>query len=428
MQIATITAKKMKKAILIIIAAMGLSLNGMAQDTYVTSAKVALTEKKYDEAKEDIDKAMTNPETKEKPKALLAKVQIYFAMQDDDKFKASNPYREGTQALFKLIEVKPDYEKSTVDQYLLVAGYHFYNDGVRAYNDKKLADASDYMKSVMKISGMKRFEKLPPEQLKKIDTIAANADQILASSAYYLAKYDEAIPLLTAVKNNPITRIPSVYECLIDAYNRQNNKTEALATIQEARKAFPDDVTIRNYELNYYIQSGKDDEMVKKLEDASAKDPNNPDLLFNIATTYLRMAGAKDGKKPENAAELIAKSEDAFQKALKISPDNAEYNYNFGALYYNQATDYNEQMNAITGTSDADQKKYDNMKAQRDAMFAKSIPYFEKASSVYGAEKDMKEADRKTYKNTLKAQMQIYSSLNKMDKYADVKKKYESAN
>jgi hypothetical protein len=418
----------MKKAILVF-AAFGLTYQGIAQDKYVTSANVAINQQHFDEAKEDIDKAMQSPETKEKPKALLAKAQIYLALQGVDKYKASNPYHEAIPALFKLIEVKPDYEKSTVDQLLGIGAFLYYNDGAKAYNDKRLAEAGDDMRMVLKIHDLKRFDKMPADRLKVLDTLTAQASMTLANSAYYQGKYDEAIPLLTSVKSNPITKTPSVYQCLIDAMQRQGKSTESLAVIQEGRKLFPDDVTIRNFELNYFISSGKQDEIAKKLEEAAAKEPNNADLQFNLATTYLSMATSKDGNKSTNNAELVAKSEQAFQKALKISPDNATYNYNFGALYFNQATEVNNQMNAITGSSDADQKKYDKLKADRDALFAKSSPYFEKANSTFAAnEKGLKDEEKRTYKNTLKALMDIYSRLSKMDKYGDVKKKYESMN
>ena len=53
----------MKKAILII-AAVGMSLPGIAQDKYVVSALTALKANNLEEAKTDIDKAMESPETK----------------------------------------------------------------------------------------------------------------------------------------------------------------------------------------------------------------------------------------------------------------------------------------------------------------------------------------------------------------------------
>ncbi|MFI5196582.1 MAG: hypothetical protein ACHQD8_05790 [Chitinophagales bacterium] len=416
------------KKIILIIATLVVTFPGMAQEKYVTSALTAIKNDNFDEAKDNIDKAMASPETKEKPKTLFAKVQIYFKLQNSDKYKASNPYREGAQALFKLLEVKPDYEAKTADQYLLVAAYLYFNDGVKAYNDKKYTESSELMKNMTKVyemRGTRKFEGLP--DMKRLDTIAADAYQTLANSAYYASKYDEAIPLLIKVKNNPITKTPTAYECLIDAYNKQKNTAEAHTMIEEARKAFPDDVTLRNYELNYYIMSGKQEELIKKLEEAAVKEPNNSDILFNLATTYLGMANPKDGKKPANQVELTAKSEDAFFSALKLSPENPGYNYNFGALYYNQATEYNNQMNAITGSSAADLRKYDDLKAKRDALFAKSMPYFEKAYTILSAnESSLKGEDLSTYKSTLLALREVYARQDKLDKSADMKKKYES--
>lgn len=418
------------KKIALIVATMALTYTGMAQDKYVVSANVALGKQNLEEAKENIDKAMASPDSKDKPKTLFVKSQIYMAMQMNDKYKSTSPYKEGAQSLLKLIEVKPDYEKSTVDQLLVFSGYFYYNDGVKAYNDKKYAEAIDNMKNVLRIhdlGGGKRFEKYPPAEQKKFDTVAAEANQTVAMSYQNLGKFEEALPLLIAVKNNPITKNPSIFESIIYIYNSQKKTTEAYAMIQEARKAYPDDVTIRNYELNYFISSGKQEDLVKKLEEAAAKDPENADIQFNIATSYLSMANPKTGPKPANVAELVTKAEEGFAKAIKLSPNNASFNYNFGALYFNQATDVNEQMNAITGTSDADEKKYQGLKTKRDDLFSKASPYFEKAYSLFSAtEKDLKDSDRGTYKNTILALKEIYSRQNKLDKSAEMKKKYES--
>ncbi len=420
----------MKKVVLII-ATLSLAFPGIAQEKYVVSANMALGKQNFDEAKENIDKAMASPETKDKPKTLFVKAETYLGMQQIPKYQALSPYREGTQALFKLIEVKPEYEKETCDQMLIYSGTYYYNDGVRAYNDKKYPEAIDFMKNVIKIHDMdggKRLAKVKPELLqKRMDTAAADAAQTIAMSTQNLGKYEEAIPLLITVKNNPITRSAAVYETIIYAYNTLKKTTEANAMIAEARAAFPDDDILRNYELNSYITSGKQDELAKKLEEAAVKEPNNSDIQFNIATTYLRMAYPKSGPRPANSADLIAKSESAFQKAIAIAPKNPTYNYNFGALYFNKATDFNDQMNAITGTSDADEKKYNDLKDKRDGCFTKSMPYFETAYAEYSAnEKNLKDEDNNTYKNTILALKEVYARQNKMDKVAEMKKKYES--
>jgi Tfp pilus assembly protein PilF len=418
----------MKKVILAI-ATLGVTIPGIAQDKYVVGALTALQNKNYEEAKEDIDKAMASPETKEKPKALFAKAQVYGTLQSIDKYKSTNPYREGGVALLKLVEVKPDYEKNNVDQMLLGVAYATFNDGVKAFNEKKYDEAADLMRTVVKVhdlSGGKRFEK--HQMSKQFDTIAADANLSIANSAFYAGKYEEAIPLLLKVKNDGIRKSASVYECLIDAYTKQKKSAEALAMIDEARKTYPSDITIRNYELNYYITAGKQEELVKKLEDAAASEPNNADIQFNLATIYLGLMSPKDGKKPANAAELSTKSENAFQAAIRLAPENAVYNYNYGAMYFNQATDYNDQMNAISGTSAAEQKKYDELKAKRDGLFGKSTPYFEKAYTVFSAQNNLKGEDMKTFKGTLIALKEVYARQNKMDKSMEMKKKFDTLN
>ncbi|MBE2289598.1 MAG: hypothetical protein IAE95_08595 [Chitinophagaceae bacterium] len=422
----------MRKLVLIA-ATIGMTVPAMAQDKYVVSANIAMKNQNFEEAKTEIDKAMASPETREKPKALFAKAQIYYMLQDQEKYKASNPYREALATTIKLAEVKADYEKSTVDNMLLRGGFLSYNDGVKAYNDKRYSESVELMKTVVRVyelgAGGKRYEKLPPAFQKQFDTVAADAHLTMANAAYYAGNYEEAIPLLIKVKSNPIRKMPSVYECLIDAYAKQKNSAQELATIEEGRKAFPTDVTLRNYELNYYIKAGRMDELIKRLEEAAAKEPNNADLQFNIATTYLSMASPKDGKMPANAVEYYGKSEAAFMNAVKLAPDNAGFNYNFGALYFNQATDYNNQINAITGSSAADMKKYDELKGKRDALFGKASPYFEKSFAALSPnESSLKGEDLKTYKSTLMALNKIYVIQSKLDKAADMKKRMDLLN
>ncbi len=421
---------KMKKALLIA-SIVGASLPGIAQDKYVVSANLALKSQNYDEAKTEIDKAMANPETKEKPKALYSKAQIYFALQNAEKYKSANPYKEGLEAAMKLAEVKPDYEKDNVDQLLINGGYLSYNEGVKTYNDKEYDKSVNAMKTVVKVyemgAGGKRFSKMTSNVLKQFDTIAADAYLTMANAVYFSGNMDEAIPLLIKVKSNPIRNVPSVHQCLIDAYMKKDNSAMALAAIEEARKAFPTDVTIRNYELNYYIKSGKLAELTKKLEEASAKEPSNADLLFNLGTTYLSIANPKSGQKPANAAEYYTKSEDAFTRAIKLAPENGGFNYSLGALYFNQGADFNDQINAITGSSKADQEKYESLKAKRDGVFAKAVPAFEKAYAIFNAnEKNINNEDLANFKNTCNALNRIYLLQNKMDKAAEMKKKSET--
>ena len=417
----------MKKLILVI-ATLGVTSIGWAQDKFVVSALTALQNKDLDEAKQDIDKAMASPEVREKPKALFAKGNIYTALQNIDKYKATAPYREAAQAFMKLAELKPDYEKETVNQVLFYDAQMYYNDAINLYNDKKYSEAIDLLKNTVKIRELnagKRWEKFPAA--KNFDTIAARANLSMANCAYMAQNNEEAIKLLTAVKNNPITKTSENYIILLESYEKynkaNNNKmgAEEMATIQEARNAFPNDVNIRNMEMNCYLRNGKMNELLKKMEETAAKEPNNADVNFNVGLLYQGLANPKDAPKPANTEELYTKSEAAFTRAIKLSPENAGYNYNFGSLYYMQAYDINDQMNKVTGNSAADLKKYDALKLKRDGLFTKALPYLEKAYSVLSPnENNLGDNDKEIYHSTMLALKQIYAVQNKSDKMMEM--------
>src|ERR1700761_7740184 len=119
----------MKKAILMF-ATVCVSLTGFAQEKYYVTAKEDMQKSPPDveDAKMNLEKACNSPETKDKPKVLFLKAQVYLEMQRQEKYRASNPYREAAQTLMKLAEVKPDFEKKEVDNDLLYCAYMYYND------------------------------------------------------------------------------------------------------------------------------------------------------------------------------------------------------------------------------------------------------------------------------------------------------------
>ena len=76
-----------------------------------------------------------------------------------------------------------------------------------------------------------------------------------AFSAYYNKKYDEALPSLLALKADPVGRSANVYLSLVDLYKAQNKESEILPLIEEGRKLYPENESLRNEELNYYIKA-----------------------------------------------------------------------------------------------------------------------------------------------------------------------------
>ena len=433
----------MKKTFLVL-AAIAFGSVAYSQDIVVESALTELKSGNLDQAKIDIDRAIAYPGTKEKPKALYSKSRIYMAiqMQKLPKYIDSHPYREAAYALMKLAEVKPDYEKADVDVNLFNCAIMFNNDGVTAFNKKNKAEGVECMLNVVKIhdlNGGKRYEKYPDDKFpkKKLDTIAANALSSAAITYFEDSNYSTAIPLFEQIVANPITRTPMNFNLLIESYSysKGNHEKEIFATIDAARKAYPNDKNLRNNEMYFYFKAGKQEELIKKLEDAVTTEPDNAELNFNLAVLYLNMLNSKENAAKINHTEVAAKAEAAFTKAVAKAPDSPAYNYNFGVLYYDQGRVLNEQMNALAdkinekGAKNAktEQTQYDGLKKSRDDFFAKATTYFEKAYSLLDPRSSsLNKEDKVTYSNCLTALKDAYTILGKDDKYKEMKAKLDA--
>ena len=139
------------------------------------------------------------------------------------------------------------------------------------------------------------------------------------------------------------------------------------------------------------------------------------------------MAFPKDGKKPANYDELVTKAESSYQNALRLNPENTDYHYNLGALYFNEGTGMNDQMNDITGTSKEEQKKYDDLKKQRDAYFDKSLPHLEKVYNTLDAKAStLNNEEKSDYHSSMIALKQVYAIQNKLKESAAIKTKLEN--
>jgi len=422
------------KKIIFISVGLCLGVTAFAQKSQIRTAKNYLGEKNYEKAKAAIEEAVTSADTKDDPYAWYVRGTVYLAMQQEPANADKQYYNEAGKSLKKVVQLKSDYEKEDVNNKLFAIAIYNYNSALGAF-DKRQYDVAykDFgeVTDIFALEEGKRFIKN-----KTFDTIAHQSALYQGYSAYYDSKYELALPVLLKAKADPIVRAPNIYLMLADIYQAQNDGANLTGILEEGRKTYPDDKTLMNRELNVFIQSGKSDLLVAKLEEAIKADPGNADLLFTLGIAYDNMANPKEKKngtevdlpKPANYAEIFAKAEQAYINTLKVG-DKADYNYNLGALYFNRAVIINEQMNAITGSSSADIKKYDGLKAERDTWFDKALPYFDKVVAALDAQgANVKPEDRPTFMGALIAGKEIYAKQNKLEKASEYKKKLEALN
>ncbi len=206
-----------------------------------------------------------------------------------------------------------------------------------------------------------------------------------AVSAYYGGMDAEAVTLLEDLKkdnyileNNPTI----VYDLLTNSYQRTKNEAKMLATIQDARKKFPEDSNILVQEINYYLGKGEADKMEAQIKEGIAKDPKNKSLPLVLAQIYdQRQKLAYDKNNATEGDKYFAMAAETYSNALAADTKYFDAAYNLGALYFNRAATLNTKMNAL-GNTKADQKMYDELKAQKMVMFDKALPIFVNAESL----------------------------------------------
>lgn len=149
----------------------------------------------------------------------------------------------------------------------------------------------------------------------------------------------------------------------------QGKTEEAKVALQEARKENPDDAGLIVSEANIYLNL-KDAVNYKRLiTEALEKNPNDEVLIFNLGVTCANANQLEDAEK-------------YYRKAIELKPDFMNAYLNLADLVLKPDAKIVEEMNKIKGTSDSEMKKYNVLKEQRQKMFLKAMPLYEKAHEL----------------------------------------------
>jgi tetratricopeptide (TPR) repeat protein len=263
-----------------------------------------------------------------------------------------------------------------------------------------------------------------------------------ASYAVNAQDYDKALEYYAQLKTLKYTGEGVVFW----ATNKASQSEETFAT-KEQRDLFikagthekPRDEKLESKTGEIYknialilVQQGKTEEAKAALEDAVKANPGDTSLVLNEADLYLKLKDytsytnivkAVLEKEPNNAilvynlgvitseAGKLDEAEKYYRRSLEIDPNYFDANINLAELKLRADVKLQDEMSKL-GTSEKDNKRYDQIRALLFKNYKEVLPYLEKAVEV----KPKDEAANKTL-------LSVYNALEMTDKAKALKAK-----
>jgi len=373
-----------------------------AQKGKVTSALSYKEAGKLDKAVEAIEETINanNPKSEGSiswPNTWEARGDIYQAVfqSKDENYKklSDDPLTIALDSYLKALQLdeKDRISKSVRIKLTLLVG-ELTNQAVAAFNEEKFEKS---MKSFEQILAVEKTPVYKSEDPNSVDTVIIfNA----GLAAYNAQKYDKAIEYYKQAAKYKYNGAKT-YSAIANSYFQKQDTINALQTLQEGLKEYPDNGALLVEVINIYLNANKVDEAMKYLDLAIAQDPKNSSYYFAKGTLYDKLL------KTDEATNC-------YLKAIEFKDDYFDAYYNLGALYYNKGVKQVDVANAVPSNQP---EKYEEEKNKADIEFKKAIPYMEKAHEI-----------NPTDKFTMESLKTLYYRLKMMDKHAEIIEKLKS--
>ncbi len=148
-------------------------------------------------------------------------------------------------------------------------------------------------------------------------------------------------------------------------YITQGKDEEAIKAMEAAKAQNPNDPALMQEEANMFYKLGNLEKYQELMQAIVANDPENPNLLYNLGVSASRLG--------DNEQAITY-----YKKALEIKPDYSSAQINIAAIILSGETALNEEMNSLGG-SNADYKRFDVLKKQKQDLYREAVPYLEGA-------------------------------------------------
>ena len=349
----------MKKYFLLF-AAVIISAGMMAQKGKVTSALSFIDQGALDKAKDALDQAFVNEKSKNWSNTYFAKGRLCQAVYeaDNENYNSyyTDPLAEAYSSFEKAMELDP---KGTTKKKIITnmiynsLAMNLYKQGGERFEEKDFEGAlKSFATQIAITEGDKYVGVTDTGMYYNAGLAAINAKKFNEALNYFQKCADMKYQGL-------ITHI-QIYEC----YMGLTDTAKAEAYLLDLPNKFPGDNNVTLQLIDFYLKGNKFDEALKYIKIAKEADPNNYSLYFASGIMFLNQ-----NKNDEAITELT--------KSVELKPDIFDTQYGLGIAYINKAADMFVKANEIM-----DVNKYSAAIDEANAVYAKALPYMEKANEI----------------------------------------------
>jgi len=370
-------------------------MGSFAQNMNVQTAFIHMKKNKWDLALKEIQPALEHAQTSVQPKTWFYYTKICLAIAQDEtgayKGLLADPLDEAARGCNKGMEVdkKKEYEEELPDLMRGIASI-YRNNAITAYETKSYAEAAKGFEKVYELT----------EQLEKANIGKADKSMLMYAGRCWLEEknWDKSEAIFLMLKDMGYDDV-TVYIGLAKIAVAKKDLNRAVEYLNEGEQKYPKDLTLLTEKANMYMV-GELSELDKHaamntLMKIIELEPNNASVWYSLGACY-----ALDPEKFEEAAA-------AYKKCIELDPKFTSAYYGYSNLYLDKANAYITEANNLPITQ---QKEYDALIKQAEAVFMEVLPFVEQAHELDPADTGVKAILK-----------EIYTRLKMTDKATELK-------
>jgi hypothetical protein len=385
----------------------------MAQDDAVIQLYVST--KKYEQAKEQVDKWLAEPKLKasDKQTALLWKMLVYSQLYVDSSL--SNKYPDASiqamDAFNQYVALEPSL-KQLKEQHFEAGVANLYtgsfNKGRDYFQNKQWDSAFKYFSESQAMGNFLLANKLSTSTA-TVDTVtvlytgyaAQNSKQLDSAARYY--------SMLADIKVSG-SDYEDIYKFLVEYYSEKKDNANMTKYLVTAKELYPNDSSVwTQYEMTAMTANASLPDLFQKYQQEAAAGNMSEDKLTGyaeaLATTDKSQLDALDSMQKVNIKLAAAQ---AFGKAFELNNTNGLYAFNAGVIYYSFYSELDDRYAANRGEGAALKAKRDAIAKQEAAYADTAAEWLEKAYPVLKAKQDRTKSETSSLNRTVDYLANIY--------------------